>query len=110
MDDMSGRRSQLDRRQRHKTVRNYGHHLKQSFAKYAVFFRTHTQALLAIALLALIILLLFGICSQLHAPSTDTTPSRVTAVNYGTFVEQVKAGNVLAATFQGDNVYSLSAS
>ncbi len=62
MDDMSGRRSQLDsRRRRHQDVRNYGHHLKQSFAKFGAFFKTHKQSLLAIALLAILTLLLFGI-------------------------------------------------
>jgi hypothetical protein len=96
MDDMSGRRSQLDsRRRRHQDVRNYGHHLKQSVAKYGESFKTHKQSLLAIALLAILTLLLFGIFSQLQAPNTDTTPGGVTAVNYGTFVEEVKAGNVL---------------
>ncbi len=111
MDDMGGRRSQSgSRRRRHKDVRNYGRNLKQSFAKYVEFFRTHKQSLLATALLALITVLLFGIFSQLQAPSTDTAPNGVTAVNYSTFVEQVKAGNVLAVAIQGDNVDGLSAS
>lgn len=74
------------------------------------FFRTHTQSLFATALLALITALLFGIFSQLQTPGTDTTPSGVTAVNYSTFVEQVKAGNVLAVAFQGDTIYGLPAS
>jgi cell division protease FtsH len=110
MDDMSDRRSQSNsRRRRYQDVKNYGHHLKQSFARYGAFFKTHKQSLLATALLAILTLLLFGISSRLQAPNTDTTPSGVTAVNYSTFVEQVKAGNVLAAAFQGDNVYGLSA-
>lgn len=111
MDDMSGPRSQLDsRRRRHQARRNYGRNLKQSYAKYREFFRTHTQSLLATALLALIIMLLFGLFSQLQAHGTDITPSGVTPVNYSRFVEQVKAGNVPAVAFQGDSVYGLSAS
>src|SRR5438132_13753412 len=101
MDDMSGRRSQLDsRRRRHQDVRTYGHHLKQSLAKYGESFKPHTQSLLAIAVLAILTLLVFGIFSQLQAPNTDTTPRGVTAIDYSTFVEQVKAGNVLAVAFQ----------
>jgi ATP-dependent metalloprotease FtsH len=110
MDDTSNRLSQLNRHQLQKTVKNVRHHLKQSIAKNGVFFRMQKQTLLAIALLACIILLLFGISSQLQAPSTDTTPSGVTSLNYSTFEEQVKAGNVLAIVFQAANVYALSAS
>src|SRR5256714_11515893 len=110
MDDMSDRRSQLDsRRRRHQDVKSYGRQLRQSFARYGAFFKTHKQSLLAIALLAILTLLLFGIFSQLQAPNTDTTPGGVTAVNYSAFVEQVKAGNVLAVAFQGGNVYCRSA-
>src|SRR6266699_1369741 len=110
MDDMSGRRSQSNsRRRRHQDVKNFGHHLKQSVAKYGAFFQTHKQSFLATALLAILTLLLFGISSRLQAPSTDATPRGVTAINYSTFVEQVKAGNVLAVAFRGDSVYGLSA-
>jgi ATP-dependent metalloprotease FtsH len=109
MEDTSNRRTQLNRHQLQKTVKNLRHHLKQSIAKNGVFFRMHKQTLLAIALLACNILLLFGICSQLQAPSADTTPSGVTSLNYSTFEEQVKAGNVLAIVFQGANVYGLAA-
>src|SRR2546423_7755701 len=110
MDDMSDRRSQLDsRRRRHQDVKSYGRQLRQSFARYGASFKTHKQSLLAIALLAILTLLLFGIFSQLQAPNTHTTPGGVTAVNYGTFVEEVKAGNVLAVAFRGDSVYGLSA-
>src|SRR5947209_10003387 len=110
MDYMSGRRSQLDsRRRRHQDVKSYGRQLRQSVARYGASFTTHKHSLLAIALLAILTLLLFGIFSQLQAPNTDTTPGGVTAVNYSAFVEQVKAGNVLAVAFQGDSVYGLSA-
>src|SRR5258708_40289322 len=110
MDDMSDRRSQSNSRlRRHQDVKSYGRQLRQSFARYGAFFMAHKQSFLATALLAILTLLLFGISSRLQAPSTDATPRGVMAVNYSTFVEQVKAGNVLAVAFQGDNVYGLSA-
>src|SRR5437870_2354866 len=110
MNDMSDRRSQSNsRRRRHQDVKSYGHQLKQSFARCGAFFKTRKQSLLATALLAILTLLLFGIASRLQVPSMDATPRGVTAINYSTFVEQVKAGNVLAVAFQDDDVYGLSA-
>jgi len=108
MDDMGGRRMQSDKQgRRHKGVRLYGHNLKQSFIKFLEFFRKHKQAFLATALLTIITVLLFAISSQLQVPTTDMVPGGVAAVNYSTFVEQVKAGNVLAVAIQSDNVNGL---
>ena len=71
MDDMRDRRSQSNsRRLRHQNVKNYEHQLKQSFARYGAFFKVHKQSILAIALLAILTLLLFGIFSRLEAPIT----------------------------------------
>lgn len=90
MDDMRDRRSQSNSyRRRHQDVKNYGHQLKQSFARYGAFFKVHKQSILAIALLAILTLLLFGIFSRLEAPNMDIAPGGATAVNYSTFVEQV---------------------
>ncbi len=108
MDDMGGRRMQSDKQgRRHKGVRLYGHNLKRSFIKFLEFFRKHKQAFLATALLTIITVLLFAISSQLQVPSTNMVPSGVAAVNYSTFVEQVKAGNVLAVAIQSDDVNGL---
>jgi cell division protease FtsH len=108
MDDMGGRRIQSGKQwRRHKDVRLNGHNLKRSFIKYLAFFRKHKQSFLATALLTIITVLLFGIFSQFQAPSTNAVPNGVTAVDYSTFVEQVKAGNVLAVTVQGDDVNGL---
>src|SRR6266849_6049493 len=108
MDDMGGRRMQSNKQGRqHKGVRLYGHNLKRSFIKYLEFFRKHKQSFLATGLLTIIIALLFAISSQLQAPTTNMVPSGVTAVDYSTFVEQVKARNVLAVAIQGNDVNGL---
>src|SRR5215470_15647681 len=108
MDDMGGRRMQSDKRGRpYKGVRLYRHNLKRSFNKFLEFFKKHIQSFLATALLSIITVLLFGIFSQLQPPTANTVPNGVTAVNYSTFVAQVKAGNVLAVALQGDDVNGL---
>src|SRR5215472_3140710 len=108
MGDMGGRRIQSNKQwRRHKDVRLNGHNLKQSFIKYLAFFRKHKQSFLATALLTIITVLLFGIFSQLQAPTTNSVPNGVTAVDYSTFVDQVKAGNVLAVAIQSDDVNGL---
>jgi len=45
-------------------------------------------------LLIAAVVLLFGIFSQFQPPVTNSTPNGVTVINYSTFVEQVKAGNL----------------
>src|SRR5206468_2159778 len=100
MDDKHKRRFHAaDRQQQYKDIKNY----------VSRFFSTQRQSLLTGALLLVIIMLLFGIVSQLQPPP-DTTPHRVTVINYGTFVEQVKARNVLAVILQGNAIHGLLAS
>src|SRR5258707_9429625 len=62
----------------------------------AKFLATHKQALFAGILLAGLVVLLFGVFSQFQGPSNNTAPSGMTAVDYSTFIAQVKAGNVMA--------------
>src|SRR5260221_11703737 len=108
MDDMGGRRMQSNKQWRqHKGVRLFEHNLKRSFIKYLEFFRKHIQSFLATGLLTIMIVLLFAISSQLQAPTTNMVPSGVTAVDYSTFVAQVKASNVLAVAIQGNDVNGL---
>src|SRR5947209_9816967 len=57
-----------------------------------------------LALLLLLIVLLFGIASQLPAPIISVAPDGVTAIAYSTFVKQVEAGNVIAVTIQGHQI------
>ena len=55
-------------------------------------------------LLCVLLVLLFGIFSQLPSPVMDNPPSGVTVINYSAFVQQVKARNVRTVTMQGDEL------
>src|SRR6266516_7199367 len=99
MDGNGGRRLKAYWR-RHKHVESY----RRTVSK---FLNTHKQALLTSALLIAIVFLLFGIFSQFQAPASNTPPNGVTLVSYSTFVEQVKAGNVIAVTIQGNDINGL---
>src|SRR5712692_5869752 len=90
-----------DRQRQHKLLK-----LGKKCAKYLV---THKQSLLAVILLTGLVVLLFGVFSQLQVPSTNATPSGTTAVDYSTLVTQVKAGNVVAVTIRGNEVNGLLA-
>src|SRR5947209_1392069 len=74
------------------------------------FLSTHKRSLLTSVLLMVIVVLLFSLVSLLKPPSTNTTPGGVTAISYTAFVQQVKAGNVLAVTIQGHDINALLAS
>jgi len=103
MDDKGGRRFKLLAQRRHlKRVRNYRHDVPK-------FLKTHAQTFFTCFLLIAAVVLLFGIFSQFQPPVTNSTPNGVTVINYSTFVEQVKAGNVLAVTVQGNSVNALLA-
>ncbi len=78
--------------------------------KYSKFLATHKQSLLAGFLLMGLVILLFGVFSRFQVPPTSTPPSGVTAVDYSTFVAQVRTGNVLAVTVRGKDVNGLLAS
>ena len=96
MDSKSDRRWKLeDQRLRHQDTTSYR-------STVARFLRTHKQFLLTGMLLFVLLVLLFGIFSQVPTPVMDTPPSDVTVVNYSTFIEQVKARNMLRVTIQGD--------
>ena len=90
-----------DRQRQHKLLK-----LGKKCAKYLV---THKQSLLAVILLTGLVVLLFGVFSQLQVPSTNAPPSGTTAVDYSTLVTQVKAGNVVAVTIRGNEVNGLLA-
>src|SRR5438874_13389222 len=71
------------------------------------FLSTHKRSLLTSVLLMVIVVLLFSLVSLLKPPSTNTTPGGVTAISYTAFVQQVKAGTVLALTIQGQDINAL---
>src|SRR5260221_11450616 len=91
--DSRGLSSENDRQRQHKLLK-----LGKKCAKYLV---THKQSLLAVILLTGLVVLLFGVFSQLQVPSTNAPPSGTTAVDYSTLVTQVKAGNVVAVFIWG---------
>jgi ATP-dependent metalloprotease FtsH len=74
------------------------------------FVKTYKPNIITGGLLLLILILLFGVASELQPPSTGTPPPpNVTVIDYSAFVKQVEAGNVLAATIQGNQVNGLLA-
>lgn len=98
MDDKSGRRfKQVEQRRRLKSVRNHRRNVPK-------FLKTHKQSFLTGFLLIAAFVLLFGLVGRLQPPVMSSTPNGVTVINYSTFVGQVKAGNVLAVTVQGNGV------
>src|SRR5260370_2954349 len=62
------------------------------------------QTVITAALLAALLLLLFGIFSQLPAPDPTTSERGTTAINYNTFLAQVRAGNVLVVSLQDQEI------
>jgi len=100
MDDKAGRRVKSTA---------YGRRLKQAMNGRNVwkFLKTQKNSLITCAMLLLLVVLLFGIFSQLQPPSTNVTPNGVTVIDYSTFVQQVKSGNVLATTIRGTEINGL---
>ncbi len=96
MDDKAGRRGETSRRRG-----------KQAGSKVWKFLKTRKSLLLTSMMLILMVVLLFGIFSQFPPPATNTTPSGVTAIEYSTFIQQVKAGNVQAAALRGSEINGL---
>ena len=98
MDDKGGRRFKLvEQRRRLKGVRNYRCNVPK-------FLKTHKHSFLTGFLLIAALVLLFGLVNRLQPPVMSSTPNGVTVINYSTFVGQLKAGNVLAVTVQGNGV------
>ena len=74
-----------------------------------MFFKEHKQTFLTGVLLFALLVLLFAISSWLQAPGTNNPPRGATIVNYNTFVDQVKDGNMLTVTIQGDELTAVLA-
>src|SRR5258708_3474942 len=101
--DGKGSRDQLSEHgRRQHTFKKTGKNVTKS--QILKFLRTYKQAFFAGILLTAILVLLFGVFSQFQAPATSSSPTGETAVNYSTFVSQVKARNVLAVTIRGDEI------
>jgi ATP-dependent metalloprotease FtsH len=67
-------------------------------------FIRHKQLLLTGVLLTALVLLLFGICSQLPPPDITEQTTGITTIDYSTFLTQIRAGNVLEVSFQDQNM------
>ncbi len=61
------------------------------------------SSLIAGFLITAIVVLLFGIGSQMQAPLSTSTPGIGPDITYNTFLNQVNANNVLAVTIRGDS-------
>src|SRR6266567_4012882 len=92
MDDKAGRRrkgTEYGRRQ--KQVHVYGRTVWK-------FLQNHKNSLLTCFMLLLLVVLLFGVFSQLQPPAPMTSvPAGETAADYSTFIRQVNNGNVINA-------------
>src|SRR5204863_1817832 len=103
MDDKADRRNGMQRNKRRRTGKqSYGRMVWRSL-------QTHKNVVFTGTMLLLLVVLLVGIVSQLQPPSPNTTPTGQTAIEYSVFVQQVKEGNVLAASIRGDEVSGLLA-
>ncbi len=71
------------------------------------FFFTQRTAISTSILLLLVVALLFGIFSQLQAPTISSAANGVATIDYSTFVQQIKEGNVVAVAIQGNEVNGL---
>ncbi len=107
MEDKGSRRSRWWRPERRQNgVRNR----KTDALKLFTFVHTHRNALLTGLLLAALLVLLFGLFSQLQPPLTSSVPSGMTSLSYTAFLDEVRAGKVVAVVVQDRAVYGLLAS
>jgi ATP-dependent metalloprotease FtsH len=98
MENKSDRRFNLEDYWRHHGVKPYSRKTVSKFLK------EHKQFILTCVLLFILLVALVGIFSQLQGPNIDNPPLGVTVVDYNTFVEQVRAGNILKVTIQGNEI------
>jgi hypothetical protein len=70
-------------------------------------FNNYKQWLIAGILLAVLVSLLFSLFSQFQSPNLSATPKGMTAIEYSTFLSQVRAGNVLAASMRDQEIEAL---
>jgi ATP-dependent metalloprotease FtsH len=101
MDSKGGRRGASgNARRRQKTdVKNV-----RTIARYL---KTHIQALLAGGLVIALVVLLFGVFSNFQSPVLNAPPTGEKVITYSSFLEQVKAGNMLGVTIRGNDLNGL---
>jgi ATP-dependent metalloprotease FtsH len=104
MDDKAGRRYKAEGLgRRYRLMRAYGRTVW-------TFWQNKKSTLSTIFLLVLLVVLLFGVSSQLRPPVfVSAPPAGVTSIEYSAFVEQVTAGNVQAVVIRGNEIHGLLA-
>jgi len=98
MENKSDRRFNLEDYWRHHGVKPYSRNTVSKFLK------EYKQSILTCILLFILLVVVAGVFSQLQGPNPNIPPPGVTGVDYNTFVEQVKAGNILKVTIRGDEI------
>jgi ATP-dependent metalloprotease FtsH len=103
MDEKFYRRHKTEVKWRRRgSVKHLGSKVRQTLKKYR-------KGILTGTLLFLMVVLLFGIVSQLPSPATNVSPAGETPMGYSAFVQQVKANNVQAVLIRGDEIDGLLA-
>ena len=103
MNGKSSRRKKLSEYwRRRKNIGSYRHTVVQ-------FLGSHKQSLFTMVLIVAAFALLTGIVSQLQPPQAGTAPSGVTPISYSSLLQQIKSGNVLVVTIQGNSIDGLLA-
>jgi ATP-dependent metalloprotease FtsH len=82
------------------SVKTYGRKTRK-------FLQDQKNTLLTGFLLLLSVVLLFAIFAQLPPPVMQTAPNAMTQIDYSTFMDQVKIGNVVAVAVRGNEVEGL---
>ena len=77
--------------------------------RFFAYLKRQRSTLVAVFLITAIVVLMFGIASQLPGPSADDTPSGEMAINYSAFLTQIDLNNVLAMSIRGNEVDALLA-
>ncbi len=98
MDDTGSRRQRAEVRQRRRQMR------KKNSIDIWQWARAHKRNILTSVLVLLVVILLFGLASELQGPTSNTTPPNVTVITYSAFIKQVETGNVVAVTIQGNQL------
>jgi ATP-dependent metalloprotease FtsH len=103
MDEKFYRRHKTEVKWRRRgSVKHLGSKVRQTLKKYR-------KGILTGTLLFFMVVLLFGIVSQLPSPATNVSPAGETPMGYSAFVQQVKANNVQAVLIRGDEIDGLLA-
>ncbi|HEY7418578.1 MAG TPA: ATP-dependent zinc metalloprotease FtsH, partial [Ktedonobacteraceae bacterium] len=104
MDDKSCRRESTElHKRRHKLMTNYRYKVWQ-FLKTSA---SNKKRILTGILLLGILVLLYGLASQLPPVSTAVSPAGMTTIDYSAFLQEVRSGDVQAVVIRGNGIDAL---